>query len=152
MVQQYATVLKDVFKREMTPENMQRVYSNMINIYANAVTFHDYTYRNHELYVAPFIYENIPVTDESFYIPRNEDGFWSQMDFDKKHAELFIKQMQYAEKAAECSGCSNLATCTSRHILSYMESRGIKKCIVPKDLLREPGKNANALAQCVCET
>ena len=149
LVLEYADKLRQIMLEEMEGDLVSQVYSNMINVHANATTFHDYTYRNHELYVAPFIYEDIPVTDSAFHIPRNEDGFWTQEQLDDKHRELFLKQMEYAERTSECSTCPHLATCTSRHMLTYMESRHIGKCILPKELLTEPGENANALAQCV---
>jgi len=152
LVMDYATKLRDILRREITEDTISQVYSNMINIYANALTFHDYTYRNHELYVAPFIYENIPVTDELFHIPRNIDGFWTPEELDAKARELFIRQMIYADDTKECATCPHLTTCASRNILTYMESRNIKKCMLPKELLREPGENANAIAQCVCST
>ena len=150
LIQDHARALRDALRREITPDNPSSVYSNMINIYANATTFHDYTYRNHELYVAPFIYENIPVTDEMFHIPRNEDGFWTQDDFDAKHRELFVQQSAWASRSIDCYDCANLPTCMSRHILSYMETRSLRSCFLPKELLKEPGENANAVAQCLC--
>lgn len=148
----YAHTLRDIFRREVTDDTISQVYSNMINIYANAITFHDYTYRNHELYVAPFIYENIPVTNDMFRIERNDDNFWTQEQLDAKFVELFNRQMQYASQTSECSTCPHLTTCVSRHTLSYMETREIHDCFLPKELLREPGENANAVAQCVRST
>lgn len=150
LVQEYAHTLRDIFRREITSDTIGRVYSNMINTYANGFTFNDYTYRNHELYVTPFIYEGIPVTDEIFHIPRNDSGFWSHLDFDRKQLELFAAQSKYAVKTAECDTCQNLPSCMSRNILAYMETRNIRKCFLPKELIREPGENANAVAQRVC--
>lgn len=150
LIEQYANILKDIMLDEITEDTITQVYSNMINKYANATTFHDYSYRNHNLYVSPFIYEDIPVNDDIFLVERNENNFWSLDDLNNKMIELFNRQYFYSYQTPECSKCPHLPTCVSRHTLAYMETRKIIDCFLPKELIREPGENPNAAAQRIC--
>lgn len=87
-------------------------------------------YRRGQMYISPFIYEQILYEYEELKVPALD----ADSIIEKNH-ELLTQQYQYAIKTDECSSCDYLATCVGRNVLSFMEIKGITGCIYPKDVL-----------------
>lgn len=107
---------------------------NMFDKYFAGDGFINLSFRNHELYFTPFIYEGVPQTHEVFRIPRP----YTPLMLTTKLSHIMLRQFPYAMQTEECPDCENLGSCTSRNVLAYMESRDITKCIVPRKFIREP--------------
>lgn len=139
-VERYAHMHKDMLEREVTDTTIQSIFLNMIDIYFGGHTFENYTYVNHNLYISPLIYEAIPVDNKELMVPRDGVGMYLLSDLERKQAELFEKQYKYSHKTTECSSCKYLASCASRNVLSYMETRKITDCFLPKTLFRDASR------------
>lgn len=107
---------------------------NMFDKYFAGDGFINLSFRNHELFVTPFIYEGVPQTHDIFHIPRP----YTPLTISTKLSHILSRQFSYASRTNDCSECENLGSCVSRNVLAYMESRGIKQCIVPRRFIREP--------------
>lgn len=107
---------------------------NMLDKYFAGYGFVNLSFRNHELFITPFIYEGIPQTHSMFRIDRP----YTPATIEGALARINAQQFMYAPKTDECSGCENLASCISRGVLAYMESRNFTKCIVPRRFICEP--------------
>ncbi len=116
----------------------EHVVVNMFDKYFNGDGFVNLSFRKHELYATPFIYEGVPQTHEIFRIPRT-DGRYTPEAINDKFRALTTRQFAYAANTAkDCASCENLTSCISRKVLAYMESRDFSECIVPRKLIRDP--------------
>ena len=139
-VERYATFHKEMLEREITDETIQGIFLNMIDIYFGGFTFCNYAFTNHQLFVPPTIYEAIPIDDDIVRIARRDDEKYHIEDLEAKERELFLIQHEYAEQTSECSTCKYLTSCVSRNVLTYMKTRNITDCFLPKTLFRDASK------------
>ena len=139
-VERYAQLHKRMLEREINEDTIQGIFLNMIDIYFGGHTFGNYAFVNHELYISPLIYEAIPIDNPSVMVPKSADGTYSLEEIEQKQQELFLEQHTYAEQTSECSSCKYLSSCVSRNVLSYMESRGVTDCFLPKNLFRDASR------------
>ena len=139
-VERYAHLHKRMLEREINEETIKGIFLNMIDIYFGGFTFGNYTFTNHELFVTPLIYEAIPVTTDDMKVWMSWDGKYHISEIEHVERRLFEQQYMYTKETSECSKCKYLASCVSRNVLSYMESRGITDCFLPKDLFRDASR------------
>jgi len=109
---------------------------NMLNRYFGGYGFANFTFCNHELYVMPFLFEGIPQPHNIFKVSR-ANGKYTSTDISTKLTELTSHQYKYAMETEECFSCESLSSCVARKVLAYMETRGIKQCILPRKLLHD---------------
>ena len=123
---QWRTFLREVINDDNFTNTMLTIADKNHNGFNTVVT----NYRRGKLYISPFIYEQI-----LYQYPELEvDGFTAD-DVIEKNARLVLDQYEYAPKTTECYTCGYLSTCVGRNVLSFMEVKGIKDCIYPKDVL-----------------
>lgn len=139
-VERYAQLHRRMLEREVTDDTIQGIFLNMIDIYFGGYTFGNYAFVNHNLFISPLIYEAIPVDNDELKIPRNAIGMYDLADLERKQVELFERQYEYSHKTAECSSCKYLASCAARNVLTYMETREITECFLPKTLFRDASR------------
>jgi len=136
----YARLYKEMLEHSVSDDNIQDIYLNMADIYSGGFVWANYTFSNHELYVTPFIYEAIPILSDAFKIPITTNGEYDLLSMDHKEIEMIKKQYDFTSQTLECDSCKYLASCVSRNVLSYMESREITDCFLPKYLFRDASK------------
>lgn len=139
-VERYAHLHKKLLEEEITDENIGGIFINMLDVNFGGYTFGNFAFTNHELYVSPMIYEALPVPEDRFKIPKNANGLYDMDVIEGIQTELFMSQHDYSKKTNECENCKYLSSCVSRNVLSYMESRGITDCFLPKELFRDASK------------
>lgn len=123
---EWKTFLREVVGDHNLSEIMLTIADKNHNSFNTIVT----NYRRGKLYISPFIYEQI-----LYEYPELEvDGFTAD-SLIRKTQELTTDQYKYMKHTTECSTCDYASTCVGRNVLSFMEIKGIKDCIFPKDVL-----------------
>lgn len=121
---------KEFLSNTVNYENYQKLMVTIADLHHNGFNTIVMNYRKGNLYVSPFIYEQILMTDDNMLL--------DDTDVDKvfdKLGELTADQYRYADKTDECVYCEYFNTCVGRNVLSFMESKNITKCIYPKEVL-----------------
>lgn len=101
---------------------------NMFDKYFGGEGFINFSYKDGNLYLTPFIFEGIPQTHEIFRIERP----YTPDSISRALKKLTTRQYQYAPETMACFNCPLLPSCVGRNVLAYMESRDLMDCIVPK--------------------
>ena len=135
-VNRYATAHKNMLEKNVHGDAIQRVFLNMADMYFNSFTTLNLCYSDGKLSILTFLYEGIPVANDLTIIPKR-DGKYHVEDILKTVDNLTDYQYTLASSMDDCSTCKHLTCCISRNTLSYMETRNITNCIVPKDLFRD---------------
>lgn len=130
---------KNMLQHQINDDTIKHIFLNMLDMYFGGFTFGNYALINHELYICPLLYEAIPITNNMVQIAKSENNLYNIDNIHDKHIELFNKQHQYAQHL-ECKKCKYLTSCISRNVLSYMETRNIQQCFLPKQLFRDASK------------
>lgn len=136
-VERYAQLHKQMLEREINDKTIEGIFLNMIDVYFGGYTFINFSYTDHELYIAPLLYEAIPTLHQILKVPKAESGKYTIEAIEHTEKDLFLRQYEYSAKTAECSNCEYLASCVSRDVLAYMETLEIKDCFMPKKLFRD---------------
>ena len=123
---QWDLFLKEVVTDETFKNTMLTIADKNHNGFNTIVT----NYRRGKLYISPFIYEQI-----LYEYPELEVNGFRATDVFEKNLELLTEQFHYAQRTTECQSCEYLPTCVGRNVLSFMEIKGIKDCIYPKEVL-----------------
>ena len=121
---------KEFLSANVTIDNYKELMVTIADMHHNSVNTIVMNYRKGELYLSPFIYEQILMTHADLLIenPSAETVF-------AKIQEQTVAQYHYAEITDECQMCEYFSTCVGRNVLSFMESKDIQHCIYPKDVL-----------------
>lgn len=135
----YMELHKLLVEQQLTDENIGRVFMNMIDVYFGSFTFNTYSFRNHELYVAPLLYEAIPQDVDFFKVDKTGNRYTLD-GLDAKQCDMVLQQYGYSEECEECYNCDFITSCVGRNVLSYMQDRKIKKCLLPKKWFRDASK------------
>lgn len=138
-LERFSTLHKNIIENEISENNIKNVFMNMIDIYFGGFTFNTYSFRNHELYIAPILYEAIPQDFEYFKIDKTYSKY-SLNQLDLTQEKLFNTQYEYSKHTSECKNCEFITSCVSRNVLSYMEHRSLTHCFLPKTLFRDASK------------
>lgn len=138
-LKKYTSLHNKLVNDQINDQNIGDVFMNMIDIYFGSFTFNTYSYRNHELYVAPVIYEGIP-QDFSFFKVDKIDGKYELSSLDEAQNNLILKQYEFSVQCSKCSSCEFLTSCVGRNVLSYMEHRKLYDCFMPLKLFRDASK------------
>ena len=107
---------KDLLDQEILPEfkSWYTMFDSNFNSYgSSSLSFFD-----NKLYLAPFIFDNILQRDSSFLV---ED----------------INKSTLADnlRVSPCGDCRFTMSCAERNVHLYMDSRGLKECILPKEYM-----------------
>lgn len=134
IVKSFMEKLRHDLELQLTEETRGGVFINMVDIHFGGDTYQNYAYTGGNLYVAPFLYDFVPVPDPLFEVKRRDDGQYHLDDMFDKVTELTARQYEYSEKTVECGSCPFLANCVARHYLAYMEHHGITECLMPRKI------------------
>lgn len=140
MIEKSSILLKDILEKQIGPSRLKDVYLNMADIYFGGETFHPLTYVKGKLYLAPFLYEFIPLQYPELEVKCRDDGFFYMEDIFSRREELTVKQYSHAETLDSCKSCEFLPSCVARNHIQFMKLHDIKKCVVPKNLFRSSYK------------
>jgi len=125
-LEQWRTFLREV----ITDDNMADTMLTIADKNHNGLNTVVINYRRGKMYLSPFIYEQILYEYPELEIKElNADAV-----MEKVAAEI-IGQLAYSVETTECYGCDYMMSCTGRNVLSFMEIKGIKDCVFPKDVL-----------------
>lgn len=130
LIERHLEEWKQFLNNTINAENYKDLMVTIADMHHNSLNTIVLNYKKGELYISPFIYEQILFEDENLRI----DSLTVKDVFDKIIQET-VKQYNYAPKTEECEDCSYLTTCVGRNVLSFMETRNIKSCFYPKDAL-----------------
>lgn len=128
---EHLDIWKKFLRNTITDTNYKDIMLTIADLNHNAMNTLVLNYKKGDLFISPFIYEQIILNSDAMKI---SNGITAQHIFDKNTA-LIIDQYNYTEKTSECEGCQYLNTCIGRNVLSFMESKEITECIYPKDIL-----------------
>lgn len=104
---------------------------NMFDKYFGGEGFVNMSYKDGHLYLSPFLYEAIPQTHDIFKVEQP----YNAINISSKLTEMTLQQFQYAAHTYNCASCELLPSCVGRKVLTYMESRNLMECIVPKSFI-----------------
>lgn len=138
-VEHYAHQHRNMLEVQIDEENIKSVFLNMADQYFSSYTLLTYAYGHGKLTVMPFIYEAIPVEDPIFDVLK-EGNKYTLASLEETHLNLALRQYEYADRTSSCDDCEHLASCVSRDVLAYMESRAITECFLPKSLFRDASR------------
>lgn len=138
-VTRYASKHKEMLERNVDDKSIERVFLNMADIYFNSFSTLNLCYAEGKLSLMVFLYEGIPQVDERFVIEKR-GGKYHIDDIQAAVDKLAVEQYEYAEKTDECSGCKYLTCCVSRNILSYMDTRNVTTCMLPRQIFRDASR------------
>lgn len=121
---------KRLLREVITDDNIGHTMLTIADKNHNGLNTVVVNYRRGNLYVSPFIYEQILYEYDELKVEGH-----SASAVMSKVGELFKQQLQYAPKTTECENCDYMMSCVGRNVLSFMEIKGIKDCVFPKDVL-----------------
>lgn len=122
---------KSFLQEAVTEENYRNVMLTIADKYHNAQNTLVLNYRKNNLFISPFIYEQIVHQHELLQVsPLTADAAIQRFD------ETQVEQYQYAvEHTNECGSCNYLNTCVGRNVISFMQMNNLSTCLYPKDVL-----------------
>lgn len=131
LITKHLEIWKQFLQKAITDDNYKDVMLTIADKYHNSMNTLVLNYRKSELYISPFIYEQIVHSHPLLKVETlSADGATA------KFQESLGEQYQYAvDKATECGTCTYINTCVGRNVISFMEMNGIVDCIYPKDVL-----------------
>lgn len=138
-IEGYAQKHKRLLEKQISTDNIQDVFLNMTDVYFNSYTLLSLCLNKGVLSVMPFIYEAIPQENAAFDI-KPEGSKYELRDVEKKQHELTTRQYAYAPSTEKCDDCEHLASCVSRDVLAYMETREVTDCFLPTELFRDASR------------
>lgn len=122
---------KQFLSKAVTEDNYRNVMLTIADKHHNAENTLVLNYRKNELYISPFIYEQIVHSHESLKVTSKTAEAAIQRFY-----ETQSEQYGYAvESTTECASCQYLNTCAGRNVISFMAMNSISSCIYPKDVL-----------------
>ncbi|MNC25837.1 hypothetical protein D3C75_739450 [compost metagenome] len=138
---------KEFLQEAVTDDNYRNVMLTIADKNHNAQNTLVLNYRKNNLYISPFIYEQIVHQHTHLQVePLTADAAIQRFD------DSQIEQYQYAaEKTKECGSCHYLNTCVGRNVISFMEMNNLSNCIYPKEVLDRYDDTAslsNRVARC----
>lgn len=136
IVEKHSLMLRDILEKQVDDQAIQSVFLNMADIYFGGDTFHPLTYTDGRLFVAPFLYDFIPLKVKDFEVKPREDGSFHIDDIFALRQQLIVDQFNHAENLSECKSCEFLPNCVARNNIQFMKIHNIEKCIMPKRLFR----------------
>lgn len=131
LIAEHLETWKQFLSRAVTDDNYTKVMLTIADKYHNAESTLVLNYRKNELYISPFIYEQIVHSHPSLKVsPLTADAAV------QRFYETQGEQYGYAmEKTTECGSCEYLNTCVGRNVISFMEMNKLTNCIYPKEVL-----------------
>jgi len=111
--------------------NTKDMLFNMIDPYFGSNTYITLTAKNGNLYLNPYIYDNIFDNSETVLNP--VEGMTVEK-LSELITELQLEQFEYS-KGLECDNCVLLSSCVGRNVLTFMKNQDIKECFLPKDIM-----------------
>ena len=123
---EWSSFLREVINEDNYRNTMLTIADKNHNSFNTIVI----NYKKGDLYISPFIYEQILYT----YPGLRVDGVTAAAVI-AKNSELLADQFKYATYTDNCMGCNYLSTCIGRNVLSFMEIKDETSCIYPKEIL-----------------
>ena len=122
------TMLEDQIN-ETNKDDITYTMANPFHAGFNEIT---YNFHDGDLYMCPFIYENVFDKDDSFKLEKSNGDFYTWNDVTIHDRFAKVSQFWYAKETTECSMCPYLTSCVSKHVLFYMGAHDLKDCMVSK--------------------
>lgn len=133
---------KEFLQSAITDDNYTNAMLTIADKHHNSFNTLVLNYRKSELFISPFIYEQIVHSHPKLKVEPATAAAAVE-----RYQESLGEQYLYAvEQATECGSCPYLNTCVGRNVISFMEMNGLKNCIYPKDVL-ERYDNAASVSQ-----
>ena len=124
-----------MLEANITPENKNDVTFTMANMYHAGYNELTYNFHQGDLYICPFIYENVFDKSESFMIPKSDGDYYKWEDFAAYDAQVKAEQYGYLSQTTECEDCQYVASCVAKHVCFYMKQYDIKDCMITKKVV-----------------
>lgn len=130
-------------ERQVTTDNRLDIQMVVADWSHGGHNYSNWILSDGEVYLSPFIHENVANTTEAFMV--KHDGDYCVEDLINASTESKKAQYKYAARTTECYDCRYLDTCVSRHVLFFMEQYDIVDCMLPKKVLDMYPKNMGQL-------
>jgi len=135
LVESTLAAWNDMLRQNITPENKESVTFTMANMYHAGYNEITYNFHEGDLYMCPFIYENVFDRSESFKVPKSQGAFYVWADIIDHDATAKGVQYEYMSHTTECDACPYVASCVAKHVLFYMQQYHIQDCMIAKDIV-----------------
>lgn len=132
-------------ERQVTDENKHDIQMVVADWTHGGHNYSNWVISNGDVFLSPFIHENVADTTDKFKVQPSTDGYCAQ-DLLDMSTQSKKNQYRFATNTTECEQCKYLDTCVSRHVLTYMQQYDIVDCILPKSVLDLYTKNLGSLA------
>lgn len=122
-----------MLEEQINEDNKNDITFTMANPYHAGFNEITYNFHNGDLYMCPFIYENVFDKHEDFKVLKTLGQDYYEWDNILNHdTTAKVVQFSYAMETDECSSCPYLMSCISKHVLYYMCVHDLKKCMISK--------------------
>lgn len=121
-----------LLQEQINEENKDDITFTMSNAYHAGFNEITYNFHDGDLYMCPFIYENVFDRGDEFKVAKSSGQFYEWNDILDHDAYAKIAQFNYANETDECGSCPYQMSCISKHVLYYMQQHGMKKCVISK--------------------
>lgn len=118
-----------MLERCVTEDSKDSVILTVSNKYHAGSNERTFTIKNGELYLTPFIYENVIVLNNKFKLPKDK----GLVNWDVGYE---AQQYNYISQTDSCSECEFVSSCISKLVLKYMEEYDIKECLLSRKTMR----------------
>lgn len=131
LIAEHLVTWKAFLEKAVTEDNYRNVMLTIADKYHNAINTLVLNYRKGDLYISPFIYEQIVHSHPSLKV----QGHTADAAIDRFQVSLGEQYEYAATRTVECSDCQYLNTCVGRNVISFMEMNELTECIYPKKVL-----------------
>ena len=121
-----------MLEQQINEDNKEDITFTMANPFHAGFNEITYNFHNGDLYMCPFIYENVFDKREEFKVEKTGGNYYTWNDILVHDGMAKAAQFAYASKTDECSDCPYLMSCTAKHVLYYMNVYGLKQCMISK--------------------
>lgn len=142
LIQEHLKTWKEFLRAAVTDDNFKNIMLTIADKHHNSFNTLVLNYRKSELFISPFIYEQIVHGHPALKV----EPLTAEAAVERFQESLGEQYLYAAETTTECGSCSYLNTCVGRNVISFMEMNGLKNCIYPKEVL-DRYDNAASLSQ-----
>ena len=121
-----------MLEEQINESNKDDITYTMANPYHAGFNEITYNFHDGDLYMCPFIYENVFDKDERFKVSKSNGDFYTWEDFINHDQHAKITQFSYTGETDDCAYCPYVMSCISKHVLYYMHVHKLKGCMISR--------------------
>ena len=129
------SIWNNLINSQINQNNKSDIIFTMANQFHagfNEITFN---FHQGDLYLCPFIYENVFDKSSAFKIPKINNKFYTWNDIVQNDIVIKSEMFKYLPQTTYCSNCLHQMSCVSKYVPYFMQQYNITDCIVAKDVI-----------------